>query len=128
MSLIASPLSGMHSGRRLASLWERQRQIGANFSTVVYEGFEAVNVCGGPCLGAFRAGGRVTCLLPGRYQPALRNLGISERRNFCSLGTKSGFGSLALPGSDQSLITNRQSRLRLPYELTGSPDSLELPP
>jgi hypothetical protein len=58
----------MHSRCRLASLWERQRQIGANFSTVVYEGFEAVNVCGGPCLGAFKAGGRVTCLLPGRYQ------------------------------------------------------------
>jgi hypothetical protein len=86
MSLIVSPLSGMHSGCRLASLWERQRQIGANFSTVVYEGFEAVNVCGGPCLGAFRAGGRVTCLLPGRYQPALRNLRISERRNFLFAG------------------------------------------
>jgi hypothetical protein len=86
MSLIASPLPGMHSRCRLASLWERQCQIGANFSTVVYEGFEAVNVCGGPCLGAFKAGGRVTCLLPGRYQSALRNLGISERSNFPSWG------------------------------------------
>jgi hypothetical protein len=82
MNLTASPLTEMHSGCRVASLWERQRQIGANFSTVVCEGFEAVNVCGGPCLGAFKAGGRVTCLLPGRYQSALRNLGISERRNF----------------------------------------------
>ena len=84
MNLISSPLSGMHSCCRPASLWERQSQIGANFSTVVYEGFEAVNVCGGPCLGAFKAGGRVTCLLPGRYQTALRNLGISERRTFSS--------------------------------------------
>jgi hypothetical protein len=82
MSAVPSPFSGMHSRCRLASLWERQRQIGANFSTVVYEGFEAVKVCGGPCLGAFKAGGRVTCLLPGRYQPALRNLGISERGVF----------------------------------------------
>jgi hypothetical protein len=82
MSVLPSPLSGMHSRCRLASLWERQRQIGANFSTVVDEGFEAVNVCGGPCLGAFKAGGRVTCLLPGRYEPALRNLGISERGTF----------------------------------------------
>ena len=86
MSVLPSPLSGMHSRCRLASLWERQRQIGANFSTVVQEGFEAVNVCGGPCLGAFKAGGRVTCLLPGRYEPALRNLGISERGTFSLSG------------------------------------------
>jgi hypothetical protein len=80
MRVVPNPFSGMHSRCRLSSLWERQRQIGANFSTVVCEGFEAVNVCGGPCLGAFKAGGRVTCLLPGRYQTAaLRYLGISER-------------------------------------------------
>ena len=47
--------------------WERQRQIGANFFTIVYETVEAFNVCGGPCLGGFKAGGRVTCLLPGRF-------------------------------------------------------------
>jgi hypothetical protein len=82
MSVLPGSLSGMHSRYRLATLWERQRRIGANFSTVVYEGFEAVNVCGGPCLGAFKAGGRAICLLPGRYEPALRNLGISERGNF----------------------------------------------
>jgi len=96
MSLISSPLSGAHSRCRLASLWERQRQIGANFSTVVYEGFEAVNVCGGPCLGAFKAGGRVTCLLPGRYQPGLRNLGISEPRNLLFSGSRERLSTVSI--------------------------------
>ena len=67
MNAAPSPFSGMNSRCRLVTPWERQRQIGANFSTIVRKSFEAVNVCGGPCLGAFKAGGRVTCLLPGRY-------------------------------------------------------------
>jgi hypothetical protein len=67
MTIVPRPLSPPNSRCSLLSHWKRQRQIGANFSTVVYEAVEAVNVCGGPCLGAFKAGGRVTCLLPGRF-------------------------------------------------------------
>jgi hypothetical protein len=64
---LSRPFSEINSRCWPLGHWERQRQIGANFSTIVYEAVEAFNVCGGPCLGGFKAGGRVTCLLPGRF-------------------------------------------------------------
>jgi hypothetical protein len=67
MKIVPRPFSQANSHCSVLGHWERQRLIGANFSTVVYEAVEAVNVCGGPCLGALKAGGRVTCLLPGRF-------------------------------------------------------------
>ena len=69
MNAAPSPIFRMNFRWSLAGHWDRQREIGVNFSTIVSDAVEAFNVCGGPCLGAIKAGGRVTCLLPGRYLP-----------------------------------------------------------
>jgi hypothetical protein len=74
------------SPRLGTSHWERQQEIGAHFSTIVSDAVEAFKVCGGPCLGVIRAGGRVTCLLPGRSSFARLRVTLSADGGEAAVG------------------------------------------